>query len=73
MYSQVTSLSTVLTLKALARRGRRGAFQPCEVLWLVTSKVEKSSTRNFVTFSDVKCRIKAKLRIFETCKFGHVT
>ena len=39
-----------------------GVFRPPphEVFWLITSKVESFSARNFVTFPNIKCRIGKK-------------
>ena len=40
--------------------GWGGVFHPHEVFWLITSEVESFSTKNFVTFPDIKCRIRKK-------------
>ena len=46
----------ILTLKALEE-----VFStPCEVCWLITFDVERFSTRNFVTFPNIKCIIRKK-------------
>ena len=38
----------------------------------MTSDLESVSTRNFVTFPDIKCRIRTK-KTFDICILGHVT
>ena len=43
---------------------------PGEVFWLITSEAENFSTRNFVNFPDIKCKISTKLKIFEMIIFG---
>ena len=39
----------------------------------MTSKVESFSTRNFVTFPDIKYRIRTKFKNFKICILSHVT
>ena len=49
--------SEALTLKAL----EGGVFcTPCKVFLLITSEVESFFTGNFVTFPNIKCRIRTK-------------
>ena len=51
-----------------------GVFHPLEVFkGLITSEAEDSFTGNFVTFPNIKCRIRLKLKIFKICNLGHVT
>ena len=49
--------SGFITLKALAEGG---VSTPVTGFLLITSEVESSSTEKFVTFPDIKCRIKTK-------------
>ena len=40
---------------------------------MIASELENFSARNFVTFPNIKCRIRTKLTIFEICNLGHMT
>ena len=40
---------------------------------LITSEIENVSARNFVTFPEIKCRIRPTLKIFEISNLGYVT
>ena len=53
-----------LSLNRLNPKSSGGVFHPSPVrFWLMTSEVESFSTRIFVTFPDIKCRIR-KNKIF---------
>ena len=40
---------------------------------LITSEIENFVARNFVTFPEIKCRIRPTLKIFEISNLGYVT
>ena len=61
------TLGDCLTLKPLGG----GVFNPPPVIfWLIISEVESFSTGNFVTFPDIKCRIKTKQKCSKFCFSG---
>ena len=62
IYHESQKQYTRLILKAL------GVFS-----LLITSKIESFSTKNFVTFPNIKCRIRTKQKCFEICILGLVT
>ena len=61
-------LSLTFNPKGTGEGGGGGVFHPPSGFWLITSEVESFSTRNFVTFSNTKCKIRTEIKNFRKQK-----